>query len=434
MAYKCKGCGYRFKPSDSDLCPECFTARDDIGCGSFGDGGSSHTHLKDNADGDDFIAKQLREEARLTRDEFSEEISTFTDGLRRSFGDETPPNTFQSTQPQRINYSGTAQQPAKKKNGLFTVMAILLISIPYIYIRGYRAVSDYRTSKIINKVKLEATADNFTFDKKIAGSEGVDNGYNGTLSIADPRLTEYIWYGIKCDISLSDSDYTVSSITITGFGGDETQFTWTTVNELYGSGSELRGVPLCVTPAGRYTLALECRDSSGEVQWITQKLVLSDELKEFEKQPYSSPIDEPLYHDYNYVPGYFYSSLTDETGSGIKLRMVETPHELVDNENVGSFIFEDESLSKSDMKLCKVELMLGGKPAVYNEVSEYCLAGLDANGVITYEYRMAGDPELPISSRVQYYELTMIVNDKDGFDRSLSYKFYSNDLYNTFGK
>ena len=92
--YKCKSCGYRFKPSDSDLCPECFTARDDIGCESFGDGHGAHTHFKDAAGSDDFSAEQLREESRLTGAEMAEEFADFTDSVRRSLSSETPPNTY----------------------------------------------------------------------------------------------------------------------------------------------------------------------------------------------------------------------------------------------------------------------------------------------------------------------------------------------------
>ncbi|MCR5121007.1 MAG: hypothetical protein K6B74_01150 [Ruminococcus sp.] len=459
MAYKCKSCGYRFKPSDSDLCPECFTARDDIGCESFGDGHGAHTHFKDAAGSDDFIAEQLREESRLTGAEMAEEFADFTDSVRRSLSSETPPNTYRKApQSPRINptyssdrgyQSNTVQfsryaaqsnfdlsapevKSVKNKGNIIAVMLILFITAPYAFYIAHNTIRDIKNDSL--PAVITAEADNFTFDKKIAGCYGIDSDYSGSLSISDPRRTEYIWYGMKCDISLSDSDYTVGSITLTGFGDDEAQFTWTTENENYGSGSELHGVPLCVTPTGSYTLSLECKDSSGEIQTITQKLVLSEALAEFEKEPYTEPLDAPLYHDYNYEPGYFYSSLADEAGSGIKIRLAETPHELVDNENVGTFNFEDESLSKADMKLCRIELYLGTTPSIYTEFGEIRLAGLDANGMIAYEYSSYGDPVLPISSRVQYYELLMTVSDKEGFDRQIGYKFYSNDLYNTIDR
>ncbi len=65
MAYRCKVCGYKFKKGDSDLCPECFTARDDINCTDI----SGHTHVKDgtNDKGEDFISQQLREEQEITQ-------------------------------------------------------------------------------------------------------------------------------------------------------------------------------------------------------------------------------------------------------------------------------------------------------------------------------------------------------------------------------
>lgn len=43
MAIKCKHCGYVFKKTDSDLCPECFTARDDVDCMDFE---KHHSHEK----------------------------------------------------------------------------------------------------------------------------------------------------------------------------------------------------------------------------------------------------------------------------------------------------------------------------------------------------------------------------------------------------
>ncbi|MGN0632699.1 MAG: hypothetical protein ACI4JW_02410 [Oscillospiraceae bacterium] len=61
MAYRCKTCGYRFKKNDSDLCPECFTARDDIGCTTFEE---KHTHGFDasSSEKNSFIEDQLKDE------------------------------------------------------------------------------------------------------------------------------------------------------------------------------------------------------------------------------------------------------------------------------------------------------------------------------------------------------------------------------------
>lgn len=67
MAYKCKVCGYKFKSSDSDLCPECFTARDDINCTDI----DGHTHKKDmprRPDEEDFLYKQIMEEKDISRE------------------------------------------------------------------------------------------------------------------------------------------------------------------------------------------------------------------------------------------------------------------------------------------------------------------------------------------------------------------------------
>lgn len=89
MAYKCKTCGYRFKKSDSDLCPECFTARDDIDCGVFE---KKHTHFKDSYnESNDFISEQLREERKSG---FADENNSRNElGSRNNYGSYTGGNT-----------------------------------------------------------------------------------------------------------------------------------------------------------------------------------------------------------------------------------------------------------------------------------------------------------------------------------------------------
>ena len=67
MGNKCKICGYRFKSKDEEICPECFTAReDDISCARYS--GKDHTHRKTTyagdfmETGDSFVQKELRNE------------------------------------------------------------------------------------------------------------------------------------------------------------------------------------------------------------------------------------------------------------------------------------------------------------------------------------------------------------------------------------
>ena len=67
MGNKCKICGYRFKSKDEEICPECFTAReDDISCARYS--GKAHTHRKTTyagdfmETGDSFVQKELRNE------------------------------------------------------------------------------------------------------------------------------------------------------------------------------------------------------------------------------------------------------------------------------------------------------------------------------------------------------------------------------------
>ena len=87
MAYRCKCCGYIFKSSDSDLCPECFTARDDTKCSDMERG---HTHFKERSkEKNDFLDDQLREErddsaknSRYTQNY----TGTYNAGARQSYG------------------------------------------------------------------------------------------------------------------------------------------------------------------------------------------------------------------------------------------------------------------------------------------------------------------------------------------------------------
>lgn len=64
MGNKCKICGYRFKSRDEEICPECFTAReDDITCARYS--GSEHSHLSSYSSGlrdnsESFVQKELR--------------------------------------------------------------------------------------------------------------------------------------------------------------------------------------------------------------------------------------------------------------------------------------------------------------------------------------------------------------------------------------
>ena len=63
MAYRCKSCGYKFKKTDSDLCPECFTARDDISCTAF-DEEHSHSFDASSSERNSFIEDQLKDERK----------------------------------------------------------------------------------------------------------------------------------------------------------------------------------------------------------------------------------------------------------------------------------------------------------------------------------------------------------------------------------
>ena len=85
MGNKCKICGYRFKSRDEEICPECFTAReDDITCARYS--GSEHSHrssyssgLRDNTES--FVQKELRLERnnQFARENFGDRASAGLD-------------------------------------------------------------------------------------------------------------------------------------------------------------------------------------------------------------------------------------------------------------------------------------------------------------------------------------------------------------------
>ncbi len=63
MAYKCKVCGYRFKSSDKYVCPECFTARDDMNFDAYVDSNAYNEEIGREVE-NDFITNEIREEQR----------------------------------------------------------------------------------------------------------------------------------------------------------------------------------------------------------------------------------------------------------------------------------------------------------------------------------------------------------------------------------
>lgn len=89
---KCRICGYRFRDNE-DICPECFTAReDDISCGQFSE--SEHTHSQGfNTVSDSDIYDEFREKSFIDEqrgDEAKDPIPSATYGGKQG----TPPPTY----------------------------------------------------------------------------------------------------------------------------------------------------------------------------------------------------------------------------------------------------------------------------------------------------------------------------------------------------
>lgn len=76
MNNKCRFCGYRFRDKDEQICPECFTAREeDISCGVFGE--DEHSHY--------MTSRDLERESMLfsRNDTFKESRNEFLEDERR---------------------------------------------------------------------------------------------------------------------------------------------------------------------------------------------------------------------------------------------------------------------------------------------------------------------------------------------------------------
>ena len=94
MAYRCKVCGYKFKSGDDDLCPQCFTARDDINCTD--QPGHSHTFDTSNERNSFIEHEKLREDipsvselsgqAHRAADELEKKYQTYKNDRHKAAG------------------------------------------------------------------------------------------------------------------------------------------------------------------------------------------------------------------------------------------------------------------------------------------------------------------------------------------------------------
>lgn len=468
MAYKCKSCGYRFKPSDSDLCPECFTARDDISCFDIGDGKGRHNHFKDSADGGDFIAQQLREEARMSGDELREQISGYTDGIRRSFNrQETPPNTYGNfTQPQRITFTaqpssnpfpqmtGTQTQPKKMSGGcgLAVFIAIIVMANMGSIIKKAGKLFDDSDTDVKPQIVTAAPAvtekpsvttapaasdevsgemSSYTYYDKYLGYIEPASLFNAREIYAAPDLTESVWYALKCDITFSDENCKAEEIALYGYENNVNEvFSWKTVNE-FGTGSKLYGVPLCFPICQRYEVLVTYTDGNGEKGSLLFEPQLGDILSELGVDTKTPPDPADFKYSYDYGTYDLESSMNDMNGTSYRLKLNGTPHQFSTADAPGQLVFEDMNLSTSDLKLCRIMVVNGNNAPGYSDYMRATLVGLDANCSPVYVYSVDGSDEIPISSAVKYYELILGIADADGFEKELHFAFYSNDLYDS---
>lgn len=103
MAYKCKVCGYRFKSSDDDLCPQCFTARDDVKCSD----SPGHSHGFDvNNERNSFLDEEKLRESIPSAQELNGQAHRAADELKKK---------YQTYQNDKHTYSGNPRASATAK-------------------------------------------------------------------------------------------------------------------------------------------------------------------------------------------------------------------------------------------------------------------------------------------------------------------------------
>ncbi len=116
MAYRCKICGYKFKSTDDDLCPQCFTARDDVKCTD----GIGHTHGFDTSkERNSFLdeeklrekipsAQELTGQAHRAADELSKKYQTYRNDQHKMSGSSRTSGTSGYTRQQRSPYQSSS--------------------------------------------------------------------------------------------------------------------------------------------------------------------------------------------------------------------------------------------------------------------------------------------------------------------------------------
>ena len=478
MAYRCKSCGYRFKSSDSDLCPECFTARDDITCFGQSDGSARHNHIKDSTKGSDFIAEQMREEARLSGDELREQMSSYTDSIKRGINrNEIPPNTFQRTytapraaytpqsspvqaQTQYGNTGANGSNTQQKNKGCGLIVFLIIAGILFHseiadMIKKIMQSTENTSPAVVTEDKddkqstksssgkIECEIGNYAAYKSYLDQNQAANELKLRDLVAAAELDETVWYALKCDITISDKNYSVDEIYMEGFKGNRGIFHWTIENE-FGTGNKLYGVPLCFPICERYDLCVSVSSSSGDNQTIYLNPDLTGVIDSYLGEATGNTgtqfesVPQPEAYKFNYeYKGDFTASMTDISGSGYEMRLSGLPHEYTDSSLLGTTHFEDESLSNTfmtgEMKICKIMVKKGNNAPGASDYNHVSMIGFDANDTPAYSYfsNSMGYPEVPICSRVKNYEIYIGINDEDGFSQELDFTFTSNDLYDS---
>ena len=484
MAYRCKSCGYWFRSSDSDLCPECFTARDDISCLNYSDGGSAHSHgvFSDSDSGDDFLARQIREESRLSGDELLEELREYSDSARRRVGSVTPPNTYSrpsaptvsyqprtaasNLQTRRISYdmNYSANTPPKKKGaGCLGVIIVALFCLPFL-LEFVPSLIDifkdlYEESQQSQTVTLPDGAANVTtdsplYDESFDGeAAGIISAYRFHKNYVDPvdaaiefevkelsgpsGVPESIWHCAVIDISLCQQDEKVVSMTLRGCDNNNNDYyTWIVDNDHYGTGSEVFGMPIIFNEnVPNYEITVICENSIGE-----QSELIFNQTYDFIAENVGGGINDPaeiskFEHSYDYVMGAFPSSMEDTEGLGMTLKLNGTPREITPSDLGEKLVLEDEGLPQESSEWKMVKVMVVNKEKNYTPGStDYLTCAVyayDANGYDSFYCKGGSEPSFPMCSRVQNYELLIGFYDDAGDIKLARFQFTPNELYDS---
>ena len=446
MAYKCKNCGYIFKKTDSDLCPECFTAREDIECTDFDE---EHDHDKDELTEPeneemteaekDFAEQEIHSEtAARSKEEIQERAADIMDSLKRRFSDDIPPNTFENNEnssfddtDKPINFdpssvdilNGVSRKPSSSSisaSGSFKGrMIVIFVVIIIIMMTSLMLLSNYFKALIKNKNEKNAT-ENVYVPPEAKENEFVISSENSRLSVtinnftcependsvkyfSDINHAQIITDGydleetckatvLYADFTLDNENCNITDITVTA-SGDNGSYTVIDPRTKTDS-STAQKFPIYLSDLmNDYKITVSCKNGTEDA--VLEKKFSFSELynDSVERLPDNNaetePAAEPEGFDYSYSAAPFKTSLRDTKGNNVQIIRGKLAYEIGKEEPVLEKItMTDEQLKSTEWAFYEIKLVstdTSHSPIDCTMVS-LDLEGYDTNNKKCYSY------------------------------------------------